>query len=74
MSVAASQNAGVGMSRIIQMFNAKDSLPEGQRLLFDTLFVKGMTDEQAGRYLQMDAPSISLAKRSMIRQLKSAIA
>lgn len=59
-------------SRVMQMLNAKDRLPEQLKTLFDLLFIKGMTDEQASRHLKVDADAISRDKSTMMRSLKAA--
>lgn len=59
-------------SKIMQMLNAKERLPERLKTLFDLLFIKGMTEEQAGAHLDVDAESITRDKQIMMKSLKAA--
>ena len=54
------------------MFNAKDRLPDRLRGLFELLFSKGMTEEQACMHLAIGIDDLSRDKQTMMRSLKAA--
>ncbi len=63
-----------GESRIQQMLNAKDRLPEPLRRIFDALYVRGLAEEQACEALQISQEALTNGKQTLIRSLKAATA
>lgn len=60
--------------KVAEMFRAKDHLPERLRVLFELLFVTGMTEEQAANHLHVDVAAIEIDKSTMLKSLKSVCA
>lgn len=60
------------MSRIAAMLNAKERLPARMRMLFDLLFVQGLSEEQVCARLSLDHERLRQDKSSMLRTLKEA--
>jgi len=61
-------------SKVMQMLNAKERLPERLRNLFEILFVEGLSEEQACLRLHVDHDALAQDKSTMIRSLIAASA
>ncbi len=57
--------------RLMMLLNSVSRLPERMRLLFELLFVAGLTDEQAAGKMSMDVPTLWQEKILLMRSLKS---
>ena len=55
----------------MMLLNSVSRLPERMRLLFELLFVVGLTDEQAAGKMSMDVPTLWQEKILLMRSLKS---
>lgn len=60
-------------SKIVSMFNAKDRLPINLQVLFELLFIKGLTEEQAGVRLKLGIDKVNEEKTMLLKALKSSI-
>ena len=58
-------------SRLVQLYNSIERLPDTMQQIFKLLFVVGLTDEQVASRLQMDASGYEVEKIRLIRTLKS---
>lgn len=70
----SSSNSSLHPSRLVQIYNAIESLPESMQTLFKLLFVHGLSDAQVAARLHIDEDGLGRQKSQLMRTLKAAVA